>query len=54
MPRQLVMFVLKNVELFFPLLKLSIVHNYGHVRLSAEEFAAKEKDDTLSCQEAAD
>ena len=52
--RKLVMFVLKDVEFFLPLLKLSITGNYVHVRLSAEEIATKEKDGTLSPQEAAD
>ena len=42
------MFVLKSVEFFFPLLKLSIMGYYGSVRSSAEEFATKEKDGTLN------
>ena len=35
MRRQIVMFVLQNVQFFFPL-KLSIMGNYGHARLSSE------------------
>ena len=40
---QNVMFVLQNVQLFFPLLKLSIMGNYGHAALSSEENAEKER-----------
>ena len=36
--RQIVMFVLLIVKFFFPLLKLSIMGNYQHVRLSSEEY----------------
>ena len=48
------MFVLENVQFFFPLLILSIMGNYGHVRLSSEEYVEKEKDGTLTPQDIAD
>ena len=35
------MFILQNVQFFFPLLRLSIMGSYGHVRLSSEEYAEK-------------
>ena len=40
--RQIVMFILHNVQFFFPLHKLSIMGNYEHARLSSEEYAEKE------------
>ena len=47
-------FVLQNVQFFFPLLKLSIMGNYGHAKLSSKEYAEKERDGTLTPQEIAD
>ena len=51
---QIVMFVIDNVQFFFPLLKLSIMGNNGHTRLSSEEYAEKERDGTQTPQEIAD
>ena len=48
------MFALQNAQFFFPLLKLSIMGNYGHGRLSSEESAEKERDGTLTPQDIAD
>ena len=38
------MFVLQNVQVLFHLLKLSIMGNSGHARLSSEECAEKERE----------
>ena len=48
------MFVLQNVQFFFPHIKLSIMQNYGHARLASEEYAEKERYGTLTPQEIAD
>ena len=48
------MFVLQNVQFFCPFLRLSIKGNYGHARLSSEEYAEKERDGTLTPQDTTD
>ena len=48
------MFVLQNVQFFSTLLKLSVMGNYGHVRLCSEEYMEKERDGSLTSQEKAD
>ena len=52
--RHIVMYVLQNVQFFFPLLRFPIMGNYGHTRLSSEEYAQKERDGILTPQGIAD
>ena len=51
---QLVIYVLKNIDFSYPVLQLSIMVSYGHIRISQEEYSAKEKEGTLTPQEIAD
>ena len=44
-------FICDRVDELFPMLKVSISGNYGHLRLSEEEYNRKRADGTLTDQE---
>ena len=46
--RELVMFLANNMDFFYNMLYIHIKGNYGHLRLSKEEYEAKEKAGTLT------
>ena len=46
--RQVICFIIDNFDILWPMLNFSIKGNYGHLRLTPEEYAAKESDGTLT------
>ena len=49
--RQIAMFMINMAEYLFPLLKVHIKGNYGHLRLTKKQYEDKEKRHTLTDQE---
>ena len=44
----LVLFMVENFEVLWPLLHICVLNNFGHLRLSEEEFQAKVADGTIT------
>ena len=44
----LVLFMVENFEMFWPLLHTCVLNSFGHLRLSVEEFQAKVADGTIT------
>ena len=51
--RMIVLFIIANVEMLWPLLHVSVLNNFGHIRMPEEEFQSKLAASTLPDQEMA-
>ena len=51
--RMIVLFAIENFEMLWPLLHISVLNNFGHIRMSKEEFQRKLAEGTLTDQERA-
>ena len=51
--RMVVLFIIENFEMLWPLLHVSVLNNFGHIRMPEEEFQSKLAAGTLTDQERA-
>ena len=51
--RMIILFIIENFEMLWPLLHVSVLNNFGYIRMSEEEFQRKLAEDTLTDQERA-
>ena len=51
--RMIVLFIIKNFKILWPLLHVSVLNNFGHIRMPEEEFQSKLAAGTLTDQERA-
>ena len=51
--RMVVLFIIENFEMLWPLLHVSVLNNFGHIRIPEEEFQRKLTAGTLTDQERA-
>ena len=47
----IVLFIIENFEMLWPLLHVSVLNNFGHIRMPEEEFQSKLAAGTLTDQE---
>ena len=51
--RMIVLFIIENFEMLWPLLHVSVLNNFGHIRMPEEEFQSKLAAGTLTDQKRA-
>ena len=51
--RMIILFIIENFEMLWPLLHISVLNNFGHIRMPEEKFQRKLAEDTLTDQERA-